>query len=50
MTELFMEYENPETGERVAVSISVLFGRVWDEYVRGMMDNAYCRGLLADMT
>jgi hypothetical protein len=48
--ELYIEYELPETGERIAVSISELFGRIWDEYVRGMMDNAYCRGLLADMT
>jgi hypothetical protein len=50
MTEQYMEFEDPETGERVAVSVSVLFGRIWDEYIRGMMDNAFCRGLLTEMT
>jgi hypothetical protein len=48
--ELYIEYELPETGKRVAVSISVLFSRIWDEYIRGMMDNGYCRGLLSEMT
>jgi hypothetical protein len=47
--EYFMEFEDPETGERMAVSVSVLFGRIWDEYIRGMIDNAYCRGLLSEM-
>jgi hypothetical protein len=45
-----MEFDDPETGERKAVSVSVLFGRIWDEYVRGMMNNTFCRGLLAEMT
>jgi hypothetical protein len=48
--EYYIEFEDPETGERKAVSISVLFGRIWDEYIRGMIDNAYCRGLLSEMT
>jgi hypothetical protein len=50
MADYFIEFENPETGEREAVSVGVLFGRIWDEYIRGMMDNAYCRGLLTEMT
>jgi hypothetical protein len=50
MTEQYMEFEDPETGERIAVSVSVLFSQIWDEYVRGMMDNAFCRGLLSEMT
>jgi hypothetical protein len=49
-TEAYIEFDDPESGERVAVSVSVLFSRIWDEYIRGMMDNAYCRGLLTEMT
>lgn len=48
--EYFIEFEDPETGERKAVSVGDLFSRIWDEYIRGMMDNAYCRGLLTEMT
>jgi hypothetical protein len=49
-TEVYIEFDDPESGERKAVSVSVLFSRIWDEYIRGMMNNAYCRGLLTEMT
>jgi hypothetical protein len=47
--EYFMEFDDPETGERMAVSVSVLFGRLWDEYIRDMIPNEYVRGMLGEM-
>lgn len=45
---LFMEFED-ENGERVAVSLGVMFGRIWEDFIRGNLTDAYTRGMLREM-
>jgi hypothetical protein len=45
---LFMEFEN-EDGERVVMSLETMFGRIWDDFIRGILTNEYTRGILHEM-
>jgi hypothetical protein len=42
---------NEETGqeEEKYVSVSLLFSRIWDEYIRDMIPDEYMRGMLMDL-
>jgi hypothetical protein len=46
-----LEIPDEDTGEVVQkfVSIPVLFNRMWDDYIRGMMDSVYARGMLSEL-
>lgn len=45
----YMEWEDPKTGERKAFSVEVIFGRIWEDYIRDMLPNRFTRGLLYDL-
>lgn len=45
---LFMEFENGD-GERVAVSLEAMFGRIWEDSIRGTLTDAYTRGMFREM-
>jgi hypothetical protein len=46
-----LEIPNEDTGqlERKYISIPELFNRIWDEYIRLMIPDEYCREMLKEL-
>lgn len=48
---LTLEIPNEDTGliEKKYVSVPELFNRIWEDYIMGMIQNEYTRGLLSEI-
>lgn len=48
---IYLEIPDEDTGEihQEFVSIPMLFGKIWDDYIRSNIPNDYARGMLREL-